>query len=96
MDTKRTHHSECALYAPALDQTVQDIIDCLYDAHVDWGDVWCTGGTNSTATGKYEDCYSHPYNQVKVDAYLYFDKGGGRRRQRRLDLKMMIQMELWP
>ncbi|KAL4763201.1 uncharacterized protein BDW70DRAFT_132161 [Aspergillus foveolatus] len=61
----QAYHSDCALYAPALDQSIQDIIDCLYDAHVDWGDVWCTGGTNSTATGKYETATATPTTKSK-------------------------------
>jgi hypothetical protein len=61
----QAYHSDCALYAPALNQSVQDIIDCLYDAYVDWGDVWCTGGTNSTATGKYETTTATPTSKSK-------------------------------
>ncbi|KAL3481559.1 hypothetical protein BJX99DRAFT_148783 [Aspergillus californicus] len=49
----REYHDECALWAPSVDQTTQDLIDCLYDAGVDWEDVWCTGETNATATGTY-------------------------------------------
>ncbi|KAL4735083.1 hypothetical protein BDV11DRAFT_174160 [Aspergillus similis] len=63
--TVQTYHSGCALYAPALNQSVQDIIDCLYDAHVDWDDVWCTGGTNTTATGKYETATATPTSTPK-------------------------------
>ncbi|KAL4963279.1 uncharacterized protein BDV14DRAFT_177128 [Aspergillus stella-maris] len=47
----RTYHDDCALYAPALDQSVQDLIDCLYDGDVKYEDVWCSGDNNSTATG---------------------------------------------
>ncbi|KAL2812843.1 hypothetical protein BJX63DRAFT_236312 [Aspergillus granulosus] len=47
----REYYHECALWAPALDQSVQDLIDCLYQAGVEWGDVWCTGNVNGTATG---------------------------------------------
>ncbi|KAL4755181.1 hypothetical protein BDW72DRAFT_189394 [Aspergillus terricola var. indicus] len=61
----QAYHSDCALYAPALNQSVQDIIDCLYDAHVDWDDVWCTGGTNTTATGKYETATATPTSTSK-------------------------------
>ncbi|KAF9884785.1 hypothetical protein FE257_001275 [Aspergillus nanangensis] len=46
----RPYHNDCALYAPAVDQSVQDLIDCLYKAGIDWEDVWCTGETNATAT----------------------------------------------
>ncbi|RDW59307.1 uncharacterized protein DSM5745_11002 [Aspergillus mulundensis] len=56
----QAYHSDCALYAPALDQSVQDLIDCLYGADVAWEDVWCTGGTNSTATGTYETATVSP------------------------------------
>ncbi|KAL2838194.1 hypothetical protein BJY01DRAFT_258115 [Aspergillus pseudoustus] len=47
----REYNHDCALWAPALDQSVQELIDCLYKAGVDWGDVWCTGDVNGTATG---------------------------------------------
>ncbi|KAL3468257.1 hypothetical protein BJX64DRAFT_282441 [Aspergillus heterothallicus] len=47
----REYNDGCALWAPALDQSVQDLIDCLYGAGVAWGDVWCSGETNGTATG---------------------------------------------
>ncbi|KAL4906409.1 hypothetical protein BDW74DRAFT_150257 [Aspergillus multicolor] len=58
--TVQAYHSDCALYAPALDQSVQDLIDCLYGADVDWEDVWCTGGNNATATGRYETATVEP------------------------------------
>ncbi|KAK1140658.1 hypothetical protein N8T08_009971 [Aspergillus melleus] len=41
---------DCALYGLAVDQSVQDLTDCLYDAGVAWKDVWCYGDTNATAT----------------------------------------------
>ncbi|CEL02593.1 hypothetical protein ASPCAL03760 [Aspergillus calidoustus] len=47
----REYNHECALWAPAVDQSVQDLIDCLYKAGVEWGDVWCSGDVNGTATG---------------------------------------------
>lgn len=46
----QAYNHDCALYAPAVDQSVQKLTDCLYDAGVDWGDVWCFGSTNATAT----------------------------------------------
>ena len=45
-----TYDDDCAIYALAVDQSVQDLTDCLYKAGVDWKDVWCYGGTNTTAT----------------------------------------------
>ncbi|KAL3487133.1 hypothetical protein BJX62DRAFT_228292 [Aspergillus germanicus] len=47
----REYNHECALWAPAVDQSVQNLIDCLYKAGVEWGDVWCSGDVNGTATG---------------------------------------------
>jgi hypothetical protein len=45
------YDSDCAIYAPAVDQSVDDLIKCLYNAGVAWKDVWCTGAANATATG---------------------------------------------
>ena len=47
----QAYDNECALYAPAVDQSVQSLTNCLYDAGVEWKDVWCYGSTNATATG---------------------------------------------
>ncbi|BCS27764.1 uncharacterized protein APUU_60812A [Aspergillus puulaauensis] len=47
----RTYHDDCALFAPALDQSIQSLTDCLYDAGVKWEDVWCTGNTSASASG---------------------------------------------
>ncbi|KAJ5474331.1 hypothetical protein N7475_003897 [Penicillium sp. IBT 31633x] len=44
------YNNDCAIYALAVDQSVQDLTDCLYDAGVAWKDVWCHGSTNATAT----------------------------------------------
>lgn len=44
------YNGECALYAPAGGQSVQDLTDCLYKVGVSWKDVWCSGSINSTAT----------------------------------------------
>ncbi|KAL4873121.1 hypothetical protein BDV12DRAFT_192620 [Aspergillus spectabilis] len=49
----RSYHNDCALWAPAVDQSVQDLIDCLYGKGVKWGDVWCSGGNNATASGSF-------------------------------------------
>lgn len=46
----RLYYHDCALWSPAVDQSIQDLTDCLYDAGVAWEDVWCTGATNATAT----------------------------------------------
>ncbi|KAI9924841.1 hypothetical protein ASPWEDRAFT_68738 [Aspergillus wentii DTO 134E9] len=45
-----SYNHDCALYSLAIDQSVQDLTDCLYKAGVAWEDVWCHGDTNSTAT----------------------------------------------
>lgn len=44
------YDGDCALYSLAVDQSVQELTDCLYDAGVAWKDVWCYGSTNATAT----------------------------------------------
>ncbi|KAJ6179819.1 hypothetical protein N7519_010280 [Penicillium mononematosum] len=44
------YDDDCAIYALAVDQSVQDLTDCLYKAGVAWKDVWCHGETNATAT----------------------------------------------
>ncbi|KAJ5388037.1 hypothetical protein N7509_010578 [Penicillium cosmopolitanum] len=46
----QAYNNDCALYAPAVDQSVQKLTDCLYDAGVKWEDVWCFGSTNATAS----------------------------------------------
>ena len=46
----RLYYHDCALWSLAVDQSVQDLTDCLYKAGVAWEDVWCTGDTNATAT----------------------------------------------
>ncbi|CAK38390.1 hypothetical protein CBS63078_2704 [Aspergillus niger] len=46
----RSYYHDCALWAYAIDQSVQNLTDCLYKAGVAWEDVWCTGETNATAT----------------------------------------------
>lgn len=46
----QAYNHDCALYAPAVDQSVQELTNCLYDAGVEWEDVWCFGSTNATAT----------------------------------------------
>ncbi|KAJ5456398.1 hypothetical protein N7530_011672 [Penicillium desertorum] len=44
------YDDDCAIYALSVDQSVQDLTDCLYEAGVAWKDVWCHGETNATAT----------------------------------------------
>lgn len=46
----RLYYHDCALWSLAVNQSVQDLTDCLYKAGVAWEDVWCTGNTNATAT----------------------------------------------
>ncbi|KAI9036537.1 uncharacterized protein KD926_001748 [Aspergillus affinis] len=45
-----SYDHDCALYGLAVDQSVHDLTQCLYDAGVAWKDVWCYGDTNATAT----------------------------------------------
>ncbi|KAL5342511.1 hypothetical protein BJX70DRAFT_394730 [Aspergillus crustosus] len=47
----RSYRNDCALWAPAVDQSVQDLIDCLYGKGVEWEDIWCSGSRNGTETG---------------------------------------------
>lgn len=49
-----TYDNDCAAYCLALDQTVKELTDCLHDDGngVKWGEVWCAGTNNDTATGK--------------------------------------------
>lgn len=44
------YNNDCALYGLAIDQSVDKLTKCLYDAGVKWEDVWCYGATNATAT----------------------------------------------
>ncbi|KAE8390063.1 hypothetical protein BDV23DRAFT_88970 [Aspergillus alliaceus] len=44
------YDGDCAIYCLAMGQSVKALTDCLYDAKVDWGDVWCSGNTSATAT----------------------------------------------
>lgn len=44
------YDNDCAIYAPAVDQSVHELTECLYKAGVAWKDVWCYGDTNATAT----------------------------------------------
>ncbi|KAL4981942.1 hypothetical protein BDW68DRAFT_192563 [Aspergillus falconensis] len=62
--TVQAYHSGCALYAPALDQSVQDLID----------DVWCTGGTDTTATGKYKIATATPTSTSNPTSTSAFTK----------------------
>ncbi|ODM17056.1 hypothetical protein SI65_07455 [Aspergillus cristatus] len=46
----RPYYHDCALWALAVDQSVQNLTNCLYEAGIAWEDVWCHGATNETAT----------------------------------------------
>ncbi|KAJ5099906.1 hypothetical protein N7532_006907 [Penicillium argentinense] len=46
----QSYNHNCALYTPAINQTVQKLTNCLYDAGVEWEDVWCFGSTDASAT----------------------------------------------
>lgn len=45
-----SYNDDCASYRLAVDQTVQELTDCLFDAGVKGKEVFCTG--KGTATGK--------------------------------------------
>lgn len=45
-----SYNGDCGLYCLALDQSVGDITSCLYSNGVAWGDPFCSGETNETAT----------------------------------------------
>lgn len=66
----RPYYNDCALWSPAVDQSVQDLTDCLYKAGVAWEDVWCSGAVNATATAN-----SYP-SATATDAPSSKDDGG--------------------
>lgn len=45
-----SYGDDCGLYCLAIDQTVTDITDCLYENGVAWQDAFCNGVGNDTAT----------------------------------------------
>ncbi|KAI2606799.1 uncharacterized protein GGS25DRAFT_306465 [Hypoxylon fragiforme] len=45
-----SYYNNCGLYCLAVDQTVADLTDCLYDKGAKWQDVFCRGNTTATAT----------------------------------------------
>lgn len=45
-----SYGGDCGLYCLAIDQTVTDITDCLYENGVAWQDAFCNGVGNDTAT----------------------------------------------
>lgn len=47
-----SYNNDCASYCLAVDQTVKDLTECLYDGGVKWKDVFCAGNETATATGE--------------------------------------------
>ncbi|CAH0057426.1 unnamed protein product [Clonostachys solani] len=45
-----SYYDDCGLYCLASGQNVQELIDCLYGKNAAWGDVFCKGNENATAT----------------------------------------------
>lgn len=45
-----SYNDDCGLYCLAIDQTVTDITDCLYQNGIAWADAFCNGVGNDTAT----------------------------------------------
>ncbi|KAF7548863.1 hypothetical protein G7046_g8531 [Stylonectria norvegica] len=46
-----SYYDNCGLFCLALDQTVDDLTDCLFDHGAARQDVFCRGNTTATATG---------------------------------------------
>lgn len=57
------YNKDCALYCPAVGQSIQNLTDCLYDEKVDWEDVWCHGDTTATATATDIPSATHKTNE---------------------------------
>lgn len=45
-----SYNDNCGLYCLAVDQTVDDLTDCLYGDGIGWADAFCRGTGNDTAT----------------------------------------------
>ncbi|KAI5922767.1 hypothetical protein F4810DRAFT_711356 [Camillea tinctor] len=45
-----SYYSDCGLYCLAVDQSVQDLTDCLYANGAAYQDVFCNANTTATAT----------------------------------------------
>lgn len=45
-----SYNGDCGLYCLALDQTVDDITECLFANGIPWQDGFCSGTGNDTAT----------------------------------------------
>lgn len=45
-----SYNDDCGLYCLALDQTVDDITECLFSNGIAWQDGFCSGTGNDTAT----------------------------------------------
>lgn len=46
-----SYYDDCGLYCLAEGQSVEDLIQCLYDEGAEWEDVFCRGSEQATATG---------------------------------------------
>lgn len=46
-----SYADDCGLYCLALDQTVEDLLKCMYGQGIGYSDAFCNGTANATATG---------------------------------------------
>ncbi len=44
------YRDDCGLYCLVVDQTVDELTDCLFDRGAAWGDVFCRGSGSASAT----------------------------------------------
>lgn len=46
-----SYADDCGLYCLAQDQTVEDLLNCMYGQGIGYSDAFCNGTANATATG---------------------------------------------
>lgn len=46
-----SYADNCGLYCLAQDQTVEDLLQCMYGKGIGYSDAFCNGTANATATG---------------------------------------------
>ncbi|KAJ4416171.1 hypothetical protein N0V82_006931 [Gnomoniopsis sp. IMI 355080] len=46
-----SYADDCGLYCLAQDQTVDDLLNCMYSQGIGYSDAFCNGTANATATG---------------------------------------------
>lgn len=46
-----SYHDNCGLYCLAVDQTIQDLVLCLYANGAKYSEVFCSNDNNATASG---------------------------------------------